>query len=236
MLQFATYFNVSGLDISTQLSSEINSFAFPSTNLPLKRDEFKEAHCYIPLDPGVELTKFNKYKRSDPPPVLLSRKSATNNAFKRIELQKIKNSSRIWFEIGEVWFNNDFAWIVGDVVSKLPLKFHDELYANIILSGGTVQMKGFKERFAHELQKKLPGAVVTFANEPEPSVYENVEEPSKAFNTSLAPFQGGVILANHPSFSKLLTKKTEYSPEKFRRNQMIRTSKRIKNAALLFSS
>uniref|UniRef100_A0AC34F5C1 Actin-related protein n=1 Tax=Panagrolaimus sp. ES5 TaxID=591445 RepID=A0AC34F5C1_9BILA len=237
LLQYATYFKVSGFDISSELSSEINAFTFPSTNLPLKRDEIKEKMCYVPRDSTKELTKFNKNAKIQPPPVFLQRRSATGKAFiKRFEQQKSQNSSRICFEIAEIWFSIDFVKIITDTVAKVPLQYQDAMYANIIISGGTAQMKGFKERFEHEMVKKLPNTTslnVNYANSDlaNPSTSEN-----NIPNTSLAAFRGAVILAKHPNFSKLLTKRDEYSPEQFRRNRMIRTSKRIKNASLLLSS
>uniref|UniRef100_A0AC35FB69 Uncharacterized protein n=2 Tax=Panagrolaimus sp. PS1159 TaxID=55785 RepID=A0AC35FB69_9BILA len=189
--------------------------------------------CYVPRDSTKELSKFNKsIKLQQPPPLFLRRRSsATGNAFKRIEQQKSQNFSRIFFEISEIWFSIDFVKIIMEIISKVPLQFQDSMYANILLSGGTAQMKGFKERFEHEMIKALPKTTsfnVSFAN----ADIQNSDYP----NLTLAAFRGATILSKNTNFLKLLTKKDEYSPEQFRRNQMIRTSKRIKNAALLLSS
>uniref|UniRef100_A0A914YMW0 Actin n=1 Tax=Panagrolaimus superbus TaxID=310955 RepID=A0A914YMW0_9BILA len=112
--------------------------------------------CYVPRDSTKELTKYNKNaKIQQPPPILLQRRSATGKGFiKKFERQKSQYSSRICFEIAEIWFSIDFVKIITDMIAKVPLQYQDAMYANIVLSGGTAQMKGFKERFLHEMVKK----------------------------------------------------------------------------------
>lgn len=107
------------------------------------------------------------------------------------------------FILPEILFKPDLNGINGDSIEKVlfdsimkyPEDERNELYKNIVLSGGTTLMNGFYERLCEELKKLTPDDWNVQINSP---------------NDKNLVWKGGSIVANLPDFEKMMITKDEY--------------------------
>ncbi|KAL3865673.1 hypothetical protein ACJMK2_043037 [Sinanodonta woodiana] len=108
------------------------------------------------------------------------------------------------YECGEPLFNPsliglDVAGVhklVIDSINRCDVDTRRDLYKDIILVGGTTQMKGFEERLKHELQLLAPD-----------NTKINITVPNNRQHTV---WLGGAILASSATFQEMWISKQEY--------------------------
>lgn len=86
--------------------------------------------------------------------------------------------------------------MVLDTVKKVPIDHVRAMYANVVLSGGTTLIKGFKNRLLAELKAKLPSNVEIVIKEP--------------LNRHLSAWVGASVLASAKTFNFYWVSREEY--------------------------
>ena len=83
-----------------------------------------------------------------------------------------------------------------EAISSCDMNLHRDLYNNIILTGGSSNFPGLKERLKQEISKNLPQSINV-------NIYTNPE-------SDLSPWIGGSIVGSLPSFSQIAVTKEQY--------------------------
>ena len=93
--------------------------------------------------------------------------------------------------------------ITHECISKCNSTIVKDLYANIVLSGGSTMFTGFNERFLDELSHLAPPTMKI-------KLRSTKSESSTESKQNLAVWTGGSILASSPSFHQMCVTKQEY--------------------------
>ena len=95
-------------------------------------------------------------------------------------------------------YDENIAEYCNKCIKSCDYKQRNDLYSNIILSGGNTMFKGFAERFAEEI-KKLAG-----------NKYEEVVKVTTLYEKNFAALKGGCVLSSLPAFEEKWITKNEY--------------------------
>ncbi len=153
--------------------------------------DIKETLCYVALDPEKELELYTKMGEK-------MEKSYTMPDGSIIRLGPER------FQAPEVFFNPSLIGleeepldeVIVDVVNQCDIDLRKDLYANIVLSGGSTMFPGLKERLYKELRELVP----------EGTEVKIIAPPERQFSVWI----GGSILASLKTFQRLWVTRKEY--------------------------
>ncbi|MGQ4833456.1 MAG: actin, cytoplasmic 2 [Candidatus Asgardarchaeia archaeon] len=153
--------------------------------------DIKETLCYVALDPEKELELYTKMGEK-------MEKSYTMPDGSIIRLGPER------FQAPEVFFNPSLIGleeepldeVIVDVVNQCDIDLRKDLYANIVLSGGSTMFPGLKERLYKELRELVP----------EGTDVKIIAPPERQFSVWI----GGSILASLKTFQRLWVTRKEY--------------------------
>ena len=156
--------------------------------------DIKETLCYVALDPEKELELYTKMGEK-------MEKSYTmpDGSILRIGPER--------FQAPEVFFNPSLIGleedpideVIVDVVNQCDIDLRKDLYANIVLSGGSTMFPGLKERLYKELRELVP----------EGTEIKIIAPPERQFSVWI----GGSILASLKTFQRLWVTRKHYDEE-----------------------
>lgn len=180
--------NIAGKSVTTRLQQLLNErgHKFESfSEFEIVR-AIKEKVCYISSDFENENNKSEK----------LLDYSIPNGI-------SIKIGKEI-FQCAEVLFNpqiNGFNSrgiidIFNESIHKCDAKYHNDLYSNIVISGGTTKLNNFYERIEQEIKAHAPTAEKI-----------NIIKPHKR---QFSAWIGGSTLASLPTFKDMMVQRQEY--------------------------
>ncbi|KAJ6227690.1 actin-5c-related [Anaeramoeba flamelloides] len=119
--------------------------------------EIKEKSCFIALDLQKERSNYKKLDSNFKPT-----KGEMSNGLLKAGSNIIKNTSHR-FECCEIFFQGTKSFqslIVSSILGCDP-KYHQKLFNNIILSGGSCNIPGFSKRLKYEITKLMKGKFKT---------------------------------------------------------------------------
>jgi actin-related protein len=104
--------------------------------------------------------------------------------------------------------------LILDSVNKCDNDLRNDMYSNIVLSGGTSMMRGFSARIEHELKQSLPSSLTT----------SDLRVVSDSFRKHAA-WIGGSMLASLDTFGKYLTiSKAQWDDENEVKSSLVQRS------------
>jgi len=151
-------------------------------------EEAKVKACYVALDYQSELKYVEpfEYKLPDGTDIF-------------IRDQRIKCCEALFNpSLTGVDYDENIAEYCNKCIKSCDDDQRNDLYSNIILSGGNTMFKGFAERFAEEI-KKLAGYK-----------YEEVVNVTTHHEKNFAALKGGCVLSSLSEFEEKWITKTEY--------------------------
>ncbi|CAD8202907.1 unnamed protein product [Paramecium octaurelia] len=152
--------------------------------------EMKEKLCYVALDYEKEMNIYNEsaakniaYELPDGNILLIE-----NQRFRCPEL--LFQPSLIGLEVSGI------HQLIFKSIMKCDIDVRQKIYANVIMSGGTTQFAGIKERLSKELISLAPSSMkINIFN---------------AFETDFPVWQGGQMLSELQSFGSMWITRSEY--------------------------
>ena len=184
--------NIGGRDITNYFQNLLNDQGYyfeTSSEREIVRD-IKEKHTYVSLDYNAELIKTsNKIEEIHYTLPDGNVCSFTSESFKCTELlfKPILNGFK--FEgIHDLLFSS---------INKCDIEIRKDLYANILLSGGSTMFEGFPERIENEIEKLAPKTMRI----------KVVAPPERKYATWI----GGSIIGSLDGFLQKMITKDEYN-------------------------
>ena len=173
------------LEIDHSLTDE--AYCSSSTKKEVLHD-IKEKHCYVALDYDAEMQK----------------PKSSNVSYTLPDGQSIKLADER-FRVPELLFKphmNGFEFdgidqTIFDSIMKCDIDVRKDLYANIVLSGGTTMFEGLPERIEKEIIRLAPPTMKT----------KVIAPPERKY----ASWIGGSILASLATFPQMVITHDEYN-------------------------
>ena len=171
------------------LTESGNTFT-TSSEMEIVRD-IKEKHSYVALDYDSELQRSKSTRECDV--------NYTLPDGKKIMISDVRfRCPELLFKPHMLGFQSDgIDKIIFDSIMKCDINARKDLYANIVLSGGTTMIEFFPERIEKEITNLAPPTMKV----------KVVAPPERQFYT----WVGGSILASLSAFPKILISHDDYN-------------------------
>ena len=157
----------------------------PASKKEILKD-IKEKACYVAFDFEKELNKIEPFDYELP-----------DGTHVFIKEERIRCPEALFkpYIVGEE--GGGIAQVCNDSIKKCDIDIREELYNNIVLSGGNSMFKGLRERLTKEIKALIP------------SMKEVIEVIASA-DRNYATWIGGSLLSCLPQFESMLITKKEY--------------------------
>ena len=184
-------------DIKEQLAFVVMNYDEAYRKAMAQKPEDQSCAPYSPSDAMMKASSSNSYFGDVPPPGMPARGLPTSL---NIPMQLLFRCSEVLFQPWMIGFSTcgigDMAF---DSTMKCDLDVRADLAANVVLSGGTMQIPGMASRLKKELQDRLPTGMEV-----------RVLAPTDG---QRAAWRGGALLASLDLFAPMWIKMSEYDEE-----------------------
>jgi len=184
--------DLAGRDITEYLMRLLRQRGYALTTSAEKEivRDIKEKLCYIALDPEKELKLAEKVSGMEKSYMLPDGETLTVGVERFLAPEVFFNPGAVGKE------TSPMDEVIVEAVSKCDIDLRRDLYANIVLSGGSTMFPGLKERLTKEIAEMIP---------------ENVEvkiiaPPERMYSVWI----GGSILSSLKTFQKMWVTRKEY--------------------------
>jgi len=184
--------DLAGRDITEYLMRLLRQRGYALTTSAEKEivRDIKEKLCYVALDPEKELKLAEKVSGMEKSYMLPDGETLTVGVERFLAPEVFFNPGAVGKE------TSPMDEVIVEAVSKCDIDLRRDLYANIVLSGGSTMFPGLKERLTKEIAEMIP---------------ENVEvkiiaPPERMYSVWI----GGSILASLKTFQKMWVTRKEY--------------------------
>lgn len=184
--------DLAGRDITDHLSKLLSARGHTfttSAEREIVRD-IKEKHCYIALDPKEEALKFAASDEHEATYELPDGQELTVGEEMFQAPEALFDPSRLGKE------DEGIAKTTYDTIMACDVDIRKDLYANIVLSGGTTMYPGISERMTQDIKVLAPDSVKV----------KIVAPPERKYSVWI----GGSILSSLSTFSNMWVTKAEY--------------------------
>lgn len=184
--------DIGGRDITDYLRRLLRQRGYSlssSAEREIVRD-IKERLCYVALDPEKELKLAEKVSGMEKTYTLPDGETLTIGAERFMAPELIFNPGAIGSE------ENALDELIYRSIQNCDVDLRRDLYANIVLSGGSTMFPGLKERLHKELTELVP----------ETMEVKIIAPPERRYSVWI----GGSILSSLKTFAKLWVTKKEY--------------------------
>lgn len=185
--------DIGGRDITDYLRRLLRQRGYSlssSAEREIVRD-IKERLCYVALDPEKELKLAEKVSGMEKTYTLPDGETLTIGAERFMAPELLFNPSAIGSE------EEPLDELIYRAIQNCDVDLRRDLYANIVLSGGSTMFPGLKERLHKELTELVP----------ETMEVKIIAPPERRYSVWI----GGSILASLKTFSKLWVYRKEYN-------------------------
>ncbi len=184
--------DLAGRDITEYLMRLLRQRGYALTTSAEKEivRDIKEKLCYVALDPEKELRLAEKVSGMEKSYMLPDGETLTVGVERFLAPEVFFNPGAVGKE------TSPMDEVIVEAVSKCDIDLRRDLYANIVLSGGSTMFPGLKERLTKEIAEMIP---------------ENVEvkiiaPPERMYSVWI----GGSILSSLKTFQKMWVTRKEY--------------------------
>lgn len=184
--------DLAGRDITEYLMRLLRQRGYALTTSAEKEivRDIKEKLCYVALDPEKELKLAEKVSGMEKSYMLPDGETLTVGVERFLAPEVFFNPGAVGKE------TSPMDEVIVESVSKCDIDLRRDLYANIVLSGGSTMFPGLKERLTKEIAEMIP---------------ENVEvkiiaPPERMYSVWI----GGSILSSLKTFQKMWVTRKEY--------------------------
>ena len=184
--------DLAGRDITEYLMRLLRQRGYALTTSAEKEivRDIKEKLCYVALDPEKELRLAEKVSGMEKSYMLPDGETLTVGVERFLAPEVMFNPGAVGKETAPM------DEVIVEAVSKCDIDLRRDLYANIVLSGGSTMFPGLKERLTKEIAEMIP---------------ENVEvkiiaPPERMYSVWI----GGSILSSLKTFQKMWVTRKEY--------------------------
>ncbi|TFG05839.1 MAG: actin, cytoplasmic 2 [Promethearchaeota archaeon] len=184
--------DLAGRDITEYLMRLLRQRGYALTTSAEKEivRDIKEKLCYVALDPEKELKLAEKVSGMEKSYMLPDGETLTVGVERFLAPEVFFNPGAVGKE------TSPLDEVIVEAVSKCDIDLRRDLYANIVLSGGSSMFPGLKERLTKEIAEMIP---------------ENVEvkiiaPPERMYSVWI----GGSILSSLKTFQKMWVTRKEY--------------------------
>ncbi len=184
--------DLAGRDITEYLMRLLRQRGYALTTSAEKEivRDIKEKLCYVALDPEKELKLAEKVSGMEKSYMLPDGETLTIGVERFLAPEVFFNPGAVGKE------TSPMDEVIVESVSKCDIDLRRDLYANIVLSGGSTMFPGLKERLTKEIAEMIP---------------ENVEvkiiaPPERMYSVWI----GGSILASLKTFQKMWVTRKEF--------------------------
>ncbi len=184
--------DLAGRDITEYLMRLLRQRGYALTTSAEKEivRDIKEKLCYVALDPEKELKLPQKVSGMEKSYMLPDGETLTVGVERFLAPEVFFNPGAVGKE------TSPMDEVIVEAVSKCDIDLRRDLYANIVLSGGSTMFPGLKERLTKEIAEMIP---------------ENVEvkiiaPPERMYSVWI----GGSILSSLKTFQKMWVTRKEY--------------------------
>jgi len=192
----------------------------PNEDLYLATMEIKEKYGYLCDNLIKELSKFDSRVKNDKGEYVLGSHfkeiegvgKATGNPYKIQAGYELFMGPEAFFspEIIDKNYRTPIDELIDGIIQKSSIDYRRKLYSNIVLSGGSTQMKNFEKRLQRDIQR--------IANERIDKYNKNSESKSEKINVNVSScltqrhtvWLGGSIIATSNDFSRMVHTREEY--------------------------
>ena len=184
--------DIGGRDVTDYLSRLLRQRGYSlssSAEREIVRD-IKERLCYVALDPEKELKLAEKVSGMEKTYTLPDGETLTIGAERFMAPELFFNPGAIGSE------ENPLDELIYRSIQNCDVDLRRDLYANIVLSGGSTMFPGLKERLHKELTELVP----------ETMEVKIIAPPERRYSVWI----GGSILSSLKTFAKLWVTKKEY--------------------------
>ncbi|MCG3215424.1 MAG: actin family protein [Candidatus Heimdallarchaeota archaeon] len=184
--------DIGGRDITDYLRRLLRQRGYSlssSAEREIVRD-IKERLCYVALDPEKELKLAEKVSGMEKTYTLPDGETLTIGAERFMAPELLFNPGAIGSE------ENPLDELIYRSIQNCDVDLRRDLYANIVLSGGSTMFPGLKERLHKELTELVP----------ETMEVKIIAPPERRYSVWI----GGSILSSLKTFAKLWVTKKEY--------------------------
>jgi len=184
--------DIGGRDITDYLRRLLRQRGYSlssSAEREIVRD-IKERLCYVALDPEKELKLAEKVSGMEKTYTLPDGETLTIGAERFMAPELLFNPGAIGSE------ENALDELIYRAIQNCDVDLRRDLYANIVLSGGSTMFPGLKERLHKELTELVP----------ETMEVKIIAPPERRYSVWI----GGSILSSLKTFAKLWVTKKEY--------------------------
>ncbi len=184
--------DLAGRDITEYLMRLLRQRGYALTTSAEKEivRDIKEKLCYVALDPEKELRLAERVSGMEKSYMLPDGETLTVGVERFLAPEVFFNPGAVGKE------TSPMDEVIVEAVSKCDIDLRRDLYANIVLSGGSTMFPGLKERLTKEIAEMIP---------------ENVEvkiiaPPERMYSVWI----GGSILSSLKTFQKMWVTRKEY--------------------------
>lgn len=193
MLNASQKINFGGSDLTKWLQRLLyeNGFFFSTTSNIKTIQDIKEKYSYVAFDYELEIEKEKNTSDVDVLCNLPDGSSITisDERFTCPELLFKPSMNRFEFD--------GFDKVIYDSILKCKKEYQNDLFSNIVLSGGTTKINGFVERIEKEIINQAPPGM-------------NVQFIAEQYREYL-PWIGGSILASNEYFRQIAITRDDYN-------------------------